>query len=127
VFVAYGPRWQQDVVGCCVPPLAHVATIHAHYSAARRPCHLHVFRSPTSPTVTLPPGYVRGLADVRGHHRAAYAIAPFVTSGGILVDPCCGEGDAALAALRAGMIFYGNELHPGRAATTIALLRTGGA
>lgn len=46
-----------------------------------------------------------------------------IERGGIVLDPCCGKGLTARAAVAAKMRFRGVELVPSRAEVTIALLR----
>lgn len=43
---------------------------------------------------------------------------------GLVLDPCCGKGYTARAAVAAGMRFRGNELNPKRAAVTVAWLES---
>ena len=42
-----------------------------------------------------------------------------------VLDPCCGAGYTARAAMRFGMTFYGNELNPARLKKTVAYLGSG--
>jgi predicted RNA methylase len=50
-------------------------------------------------------------------------VAEVARPGGIVLDPCCGKGFTARAAVAAGMIFRGVELNPKRAEVTVKWLR----
>lgn len=49
-------------------------------------------------------------------------VAEVAVPGGIVLDPCCGKGFTARAAVAAGMRFRGVELNPARAEVTIRWL-----
>lgn len=69
--------------------------------------------------------HVLALTAVAGGHGPAVArecIARTVSPGGIVLDPCCGMGYTAQAAVDAGAEFRGNELNPVRLAKTIRRL-----
>lgn len=50
-------------------------------------------------------------------------VAEVAVADGIVLDPCCGKGFTARAAVAAGMRFRGVELNPKRAEVTLAWLR----
>lgn len=50
-------------------------------------------------------------------------VAEVAVPGGIVLDPCCGKGYSARAAVAAGLRFRGVELNPTRAEVTVAWLR----
>lgn len=62
-----------------------------------------------------------GRVDVFAGDRRAAKEALGITSG-IVLDPCCGKGYTARAAVAHGLTFRGNELNPERAAVTVAWL-----
>lgn len=49
-------------------------------------------------------------------------VAEVAVPGGVVLDPCCGKGFTARAAVAAGMRFRGVELNPARAEVTVAWL-----
>ena len=50
------------------------------------------------------------------------AVRVVLVPGGVVLDPCCGKGFTARAAVAAGMRFRGVELNPARAEVTVAWL-----
>ena len=67
--------------------------------------------------ITFTPSPYRGAELVR---RVVGSVA---VPGGIVLDPCCGMGYTARAAVAAGMHFRGNELNQARLDKTIAFLQ----
>jgi len=67
---------------------------------------------------SLPPGGGSG-----GLRQVLAVVGSVATPGQILLDPCCGTGLSARAAVRLGLTFYGNELNAYRAHRTAEHLR----
>jgi hypothetical protein len=57
-----------------------------------------------------------------GVRQVAGVVGSVAVPGAVLLDPCCGNGYSAKAALRAGMVFFGNELSEDRAGVTRKIL-----
>lgn len=66
--------------------------------------------------VTLIPNRFSGAA------LSDYCVKQVALPGEVVFDPCCGMGYSARAAVKNGMVFYGNELNASRLAKTEAFL-----
>jgi hypothetical protein len=89
------------------------------YGSPKRPAALFVGHRDkgVAPTWELPAGASSG-----GLRQVKAVVASVGKPGQVLLDPCCGFGMSAKAALAAGMTFYGNEIDPRKAAFTRTLL-----
>jgi hypothetical protein len=120
VFIEYGMQWADDVVrAASVAGCAHIATFDAVYTSTKRPLHVHLFAPPRADGALLAgvaasAAYRTAIASATGVAAVVAAIRPFVVPDGIVLDPCCGGGLVAKAAVRCGMRFYGNELNAHR-------------
>lgn len=76
--------------------------------------------------LTITASFGGDLSDVAGsigYETVIKTMKKFQKAGGIVLDPCCGKGYSAKAALELGMKFRGNELNSKRLAETIARLK----
>lgn len=118
VFIEIGLRWEDDMrarmhrIG--LRNIERAGVVYGH----KRHDNALLFGSFANGRAAL--SRVEGMS---GATVAREAVAPLAERGGILFDPCCGLGLSAVAALRNGMEFRGNELNPVRLEKTIVKLR----
>lgn len=118
VFLETGKRWGDQVAELMGDHCAGVSTFPMLYKAGGRTLGsilVHGVNGPAPPFTFDPTGR-------HGYQVVRDIIANVATPGGIVLDPCCGTGFTALAAIEAGMAFRGNEVNAKRIATTRALL-----
>jgi hypothetical protein len=124
VIIPYGVKWRQQVIEAAQKAgLVHLGTGQAVYTSERRPLDIHLFS--TVQGLQVPERYWADNAGIGGYDSVFRNVQPFAVEGGILLDPCCGMGFAAQAALDTGMRFRGNELNAARLEKTRARLMTG--
>lgn len=120
IFIEYGLKWESMILeGASLNGLKHHKTIKSNYNSGSKklPSHLHLF---SKHGIDVDPSYLDIVTGLSGINLVKSAIHPFAVSGGILLDPCCGMGLSADAAMSYGMRFYGCELNPKRLDKTIA-------
>lgn len=122
VFIETGLRWR-DYWGNALRSvgLAYVESHRIWYQSGSKLIE-NVLISACRATVS--PARLGNVSDIRGAALAAHCVAALpVSPGDILLDPCCGMGYSARAAVGRGMTFRGNELNSKRLDKTIAFLR----
>lgn len=128
LLIEFGPRWRAEITHRgSAAGFTPRSIIPIRYRGNGRilPFDLHVFTKGAQP---LPLGYAEGVAGTMGYATLQNAIRPLAgllrAAGGIpiILDPCCGLGFTAQAAIDFGMAFRGNELNSTRLAKTIARL-----
>lgn len=109
LFVEMGLRWVDD--------LAATMALLGRAERARWRC---VYGSPKLPNALWysGPGEPVDVSGMGGFAMTKKALAAVAFPNALVLDPCCGKGMTARAALRLGMRFYGNELNPARLAVT---------
>jgi hypothetical protein len=124
VFIETGLRWKEYVVQRFLTVgLVNVVSYPLRYTSGAKlmenvlVCGLTNFSHLTQGWTQLNPSPFRGAELVR---RVVGSVA---RPGGIVLDPCCGMGYTARAAVAAGMQFRGNELNQARLDKTIAFLK----
>lgn len=127
VMIEYGIRWRDEIIkrGEAVN-LKHLDVIGLRYKSGKGllPLDLHVF-SPSGGISALPRDYESQVRDTYGFDTLKKAVGPLCIKGDTILDPCCGMGYTARAALENGMTFRGNELNAVRLQKTINLLEKG--
>jgi hypothetical protein len=129
VFIEYGLRWDAEVRAVAAQAgLQWLATLQTRYSGGKLPQHLHIFWANGTPapdfvaTIGSEAYRARMAASKGGATNPTAALQPFATTDAIVVDPCCGLGVVAKAAIGLKMRFFGNELNVVRAARTREVL-----
>jgi len=121
VFIETGLRWKDYVIQRFLDAgLVRLSSFPLTYrSGAKLMENVLVCASASLliPEFTFCPSPYRGAELVR---RVVGSVA---RPGGIVLDPCCGMGYTARAAVAAGMQFRGNELNQARLDKTIAFLK----
>lgn len=123
LFVEMGERWAEEFAGALGArgvPVRSRWTTQYRAGAKLLPCAL-LYAGPTLPEGFDPSG-LRGAALPRACLGAVRSMLP---EAAIVLDPCCGKGFTAAAALAHGLRFRGVELNAARAAVTAARLRKG--
>jgi tRNA G10 N-methylase Trm11 len=117
VFIETGPRWVAYVAER-LKIFRDVQTYSLTYDAGPDlPCGIICATTLETPwKLSFDPGPYRGAELVRR------IVADVAKPGGIVLDPCCGMGYTARAAVAAKMRFRGNELNQARLDKTIAYL-----
>lgn len=123
VIVEYGMKWRDEVALMGNKNgLQHRGCTMIHYKSGSelRPCDLHLFSHRQEDVLTPAFGNeVEGLFDFKIVDLCFQHYAP---KSGIVLDPMCGLGSTAKAAVKYGLTFYGNELNKKRLGETIKLL-----
>jgi len=123
VFIEYGKKWRDQMLSLARGSgLRHETTIETLYQSGSKklPMDLHVF---SKHGITLPADYNDLILHTQGWDTISRATHPFAVDNGIFLDPCCGLGYSARAAVSYGMRFRGNELNPKRLQKTIERLQ----
>ena len=122
VFIEYGVRWEKQIIDLASKyGLKHLATTVPQYKSGSKllPLHLHLFSKTKQ---DIPEGYLETIRDTYGYNTLCQAVKPFVSTGEIIFDPCCGMGYSAQLCIDNGMKFRGNELNKKRLDKTIKRL-----
>lgn len=123
VFVEYGQRWRDEIImyGEHVG-LYHCGHAEPKYRSGSKwlPLDLHKFS--VMPSSKMTDWTKLNIAHTTGLATLLNAIEPCKKPGGIILDPCCGMGYTARAAVHFGMRFRGNELNAKRLQKTINFL-----
>lgn len=117
IFVEMGLRWVDElaaIMRAC--GRAEAARWTVQYKAGNELLPNALWYSGPS----LPAGF--NPTPLRGAALPRYCIAPFARPEGIVLDPCCGKGYTARAAVAHGMAFYGLEYNASRLAVSRAWL-----
>ena len=129
ILMEYGTRYRDEIVTYAKRfNLYHNGIAHANYWSAKdlRPVDIHVLSKQTIISKTDMDNYTSQVAQtsgldtiLTGFHNFCPMSADTDSRGEqIVLDPCCGEGLVAEAAVRLGMTFRGNELNPKRLVKT---------
>ncbi len=118
VFIEYGRRWR-SAMEARFSSLHNAQVFESFYRAGNKILPCLTFYGCTLPTGNFHPE-VR--EDLIGYGQVCRAVESVAVPGGLLLDPCCGMGFSARAAIDNGMVFYGSELNAKRLDKTIALL-----
>lgn len=131
LLVEYGVRWADEIqkrgVGAGFNPRG-IIKLRYRSGGKLLPLDLHVFtRDAGAP---LPAGYAQAVTDTYGYDTLKHALHPLIATvrgtlgrQPVVLDPCCGMGYTAQAALDCGAAFRGNELNRVRLGKTIARLQ----
>lgn len=119
VLVYYGVKYREDFARLAVKSgLINRGLVTVGYKGDGKvyPMDLHIFSK--SKGVRVPSEFAKSLRGKYSGDLAEAIVAPFAVKDGILLDPCCGQGTMAYAAIQNGMKFRGNELNEKRAKDT---------
>lgn len=127
LLVEYGIKWRQDVTeaGLQAGFVRHgIIPLFYKSGAKLSPLDLHLF---SAAGVAYPEGYEERVKNTSGYNTLKAAIPPLIASIGAktILDPFCGLGYTAQAAVDFDLQFFGNELNPARLAKTEARLVKG--
>jgi len=121
--IEYGVSWRDDVIRVGREAgLTHAGVFTSLYQASKLlPLDIHVFSK--SGEVDLPDEFESKCLELRGVSLVKYIFSALLPHGSQMVlDPMCGMGYTAQAAIDNGLAFYGNELNSTRLAKTIKRL-----
>lgn len=129
LLIEYGQRWAGEIqtrgVAAGFQPRGIIKLLYRS-GGKLLPLDLHVFTRGAQP---IPAGYIEAVTNTYGYDTLKHALHPLikqVAAAGvrpIVLDPCCGMGYTAQAAIDCGAAFRGNELNKVRLAKTIARLQ----
>lgn len=123
VFIEYGQRWRDEIIALAQSyGLTSVGVIELLYASGsnKLKCDLHIF---AKTPFDIQQEYIDSVYHTTGYKTLVAAVKPFVIPDGIILDPCCGMGYSAQAAVDNGMRFRGNELNKSRLEKTIKRLQ----
>jgi len=124
--IEYGQRWREEIeaqakrIGFKI-----LLRCESWYHGGGKLYPLDFYVMSRGIEMKIPEGYAADLGKLKGGAFSVQAIEPFAVPGGIVLDPMCGMGYTASAAMKHGMRFYGNELNANRLAKTIRRLERG--
>lgn len=121
LLIEYGVMWRDRIQaqGIAAGFYPH-GIVDLRYSGGHLDLHLFARKG-----VEYPPGFAEAVQGSAGYdtlRRAIPPLAAIVGPGAIILDPCCGMGYTARAALDSGLAFRGNELNRARLQKTNARL-----
>lgn len=120
--VEYGQRWREEVISAAGRHgLTHRGTALSHYGSPSRPLDIHLF-APEETGLSVTPGFQTDLEGKKGFATVDVCFEHFAPSSGIVLDPCCGTGFTAKAAVKYGLGFRGLEINSLRLFKTIGIL-----
>lgn len=123
--IEYGVSWRDDIIhmtreaGFC-----HHGTIVSYYRGGKGilPLDIHVLSK--SGSVTIPEGLEASISDKVGYKVVQAMFDAFCPkTARLILDPMCGMGYTAQAAIDRGLSFRGNELNEKRLGKTIERLQ----
>lgn len=120
VFVETGPKWERETKDALSSVLHSVVTYPLKYRSGGDLLPnvlLYGVTGEQHATMKFDP------SGMHGYEVPKRCVAAVKTPGGVVLDPCCGMGYSAKAAVAAGMRFRGNEFNEQRLQKTIAFLR----
>ena len=133
LIVEYGIRWEADIrARASEAGFIHLATATSRYRGGSKfyPLHHHLFATGEGAGYLshLAPAWTQSVTGQYGYACVQAAIEPLTQTGllppgSIILDPCCGMGYTAQAALDYGLHFRGNELNRARLDKTIRRLQ----
>lgn len=119
ILIEYGQQWHDELVRTA----SHYGLIHGgstklQYRSGSKllPLDLLVFGNGTAPSI--PAGFMDEVRDTYGYPTLKVVFKHFAVPGGMVLDPCCGMGYTAQAAIDFGMTFRGNEMNHKRLQVT---------
>ena len=124
ICIEYGVKWADDLIDRASRfGLKYGATVELLYRTGSKiaPCHLHFFGN--QEPITLSPSLLADVYHTRGYTTLQKVFNHTAVPGGIVLDPTCGLGYTAKAAVEFGMKFRGNEMNAKRLQKTIERLR----
>jgi hypothetical protein len=119
VFIETGVRWEQETIDALAGAVYNVRSYRTVYKSGSNMLPNVILVGTTSPSIPRSPIDPSGMSGVALPTACVRSVA---VPGGILLDPCCGMGYSARAAVAAGMVFRGNELNAKRLAKTVRFL-----
>lgn len=121
VFIETGPRWAEMLEARAKECLEDVAVVPVEYRAGAKMLPSVVVYGRTERARPRPglPEVLRGLSGYELVHRA---VGETAIPEGVVLDPCCGKGYTARAAIAHGMRFFGNDFNAKRLAETARVL-----
>tara|TARA_Y100000310_G_scaffold339490_1_gene432318 strand:+ start:903 stop:1481 length:579 start_codon:yes stop_codon:yes gene_type:complete len=121
--IEYGKRWREDIIQASKDfGFTHCGIATAYYGSAKQnyPLDIHVINS--AGKIKIPEEYIAKAASLKDLKCVEAAFDHFAPKKGIVLDPMCGMGFTAQAAVDRGLQFFGNELNEKRLEKTIARL-----
>ena len=119
VLIEYGQQWREQFIELGAQyGLVHGLTVELLYQSGSKklPCDLMVFGNGSAPVI--PDGFAEAVHHTHGYNTLKTVFRYFTVPGGLVLDPCCGMGYTAQAAIDNGMVFRGNELNAKRLQVT---------
>lgn len=120
VFIETGLRWEQETIAAIQGLVTGIRTYRLQYRSGSKMLQNVMIYGVTdtrhAPMTFDPTG-------MTGHEVSRRCIESVAIPDGIVLDPCCGMGYSARAAVQAGMRFRGNEFNAKRLQKTIDFLK----
>lgn len=122
--IEYGERWRDDLLmtaSAAGYKSGGVTTTYYKSGSKMRPCDVHILSR--SGDVSLTDSFVASAKELNGLPLVKAAFDEYAPSSGVVLDPMCGMGYTAQAAIDNGLSFRGNELNAKRLGKTINRLK----
>jgi len=123
ILIEYGVRWRQDIQDLALEygfKSGGVAPSIYGSKSKNYPLDIHIFSKSGDAVVKAP--YAVRVEEAMGISVVHAAFDSYAPETGIVLDPMCGIGFTAQAAIDRGLVFRGNELNEKRLEKTIARL-----
>jgi len=121
VFIETGLKWEAETVEALSGSVHKIRVYRVLYNSGRKMNESVLIHGVTNPSIVEmqfdPSGMTGGVAV------PTKCIESVATKGGIVLDPCCGMGFTAKAAVHNQMRFFGNEFNSARLQKTIDFLQ----
>lgn len=110
-FIETGLRWKDQTIEKLKPYLYNIETHELLYKSGNRYLPNIMITGTTSPEL---PKFSGDIKNKSGYEILKRCIGNVAKPGQIILDPCCGKGYCAKAAMEFDLIFIGNELNSKR-------------
>ena len=121
VFIETGTKWETETIDAIQGLVKNIRVYRLQYRSGSKMLENVMIYGVTD---TRHPMMQFDPSGMSGFEVPKQCIASVATLGGIVLDPCCGMGYSAKAAVGAGMRFRGNEFNAKRLQKTIDFLKS---
>ena len=124
--IEYGVGWRSDILKACEKAgFTHHGVYTSRYGSASKllPLDVHIISKSGQFKMSDATFFADQCYELRGQHLVSFIFDNLLPAQStIVLDPMCGMGYTAQAAINKGLTFYGNELNEKRLQKTISRL-----
>lgn len=123
VVIEMGQRWRDDImIGAHQHGFKHNGVATSLYGNRKNPLPLDLHFISKSGSLSISNSFKTNLLNQWGFGVVDFVFDEFCPNQGIILDPMCGMGYTAKAAIKRGLSFYGNEINGKRLEKTFQKL-----